>query len=536
MRRLPALFILTLLLLLCLYACAEEEHEHVWGDYHVVTEPTCTTTGLEVRFCTVCNASQSETIHMTDHTYGEWEYYSNAQHAHYCTVCGQRELEKHDSKIARTITQATETRLGTKSLTCSACGYNYKRFCTVHDTLYSMESDYTLDDGTEYIKVDTNSIKQGAELALKLCSDLQFSVYASTALEIEVYANASSGEYRGILIKSGSAVLNVSGETGDIEFINLGTQADTELSFADRSTALALTRGENALDWVCVETLPNARYAVCTMRSEMNKDVLSGSVQLYLCPTGRLQIGANGISPVQGSLSDQAEWSFDTKTYSLRMTADTGAMTAYSAGRSLLDGRSSGTVNANDILWGWYLTWDSSDKGFSFVSPTYTDEGKLSGTACELSIDASALGALTQTEPDAPGTEENGEDNGNPATLENTEAPEPDATEKAPEPVVLMPGTVFTVTTSGKPTLSLHYENGICSVRVSAIPNNLTLTRIEFFQTFRYGGFSMLNAYTADASFTAKNVNGTVCVTAYFSDKNGKITTVRTEEFEYCAG
>ena len=525
-------FLITIIALLCAALClAEEGHEHVWTGYSVITDPTCTQEGLQVRICTICNQSEYETLAKADHQYGEWTYYSDTQHVRYCTVCGDAQRDKHDAAVARTVTQAQNARLGKKSITCSACKYNYTRFASVYDKLYSMEADYTRPDGSAYIKVNTITVKQGAQEKLTLYSDQSFTAYASTELKLEVYANAETGEYRGVRVESGEAVFKLDGSAGDIEFIDLGSAASASLEFNASSASFGLCRGETYLDWVMCEALPNGQHMLCTMTSALDGTVLRGAVRLYLCPTGRVLLSSAGLSPAQGQLAAQGAWSYNAKTAVMSLSFEEGSAAAYSSGKSLLGGRTTGTISAGDILWGWYLTWDSSEVGYRFVSPTYTDEGKLSSFAPEMSIDTEALIASQNAGADQPDS------------TETVEPADPDSGETVSEPIsqpenpnVFAPGSVFTLTTDGKPLLSLHYENGVCDVRASAIPNGLTLQRIELVQKYVYGGFMLQNAYSADASFTLKPVDGSVSINAYFTDKNGQITCVSAGSFEYIAG
>lgn len=530
MRRLC--FLTAILLILCAQLCfSEEAHEHNWTGYSVITEPTCTQEGLQVRICTICNQSEYETLAKADHQYGDWTYYSDAQHVRYCIVCGDPQREKHDAAVARTVTQAQDARLGKKSITCSACKYNYTRYASVYDKLYSLEAGYTRPDGSAYIKVNSVTVKQGAQEKLALYSDQSVTAYASTELKLEIYANASTGEYRGIRVESGEAVFKLAGSSGDIEFIDLGSAASASLEFDAPSASFGLCRGETYLDWVMSEALPNGQHMLCTMTSTLDGSLLRGAVRLYLCPTGRVLLSSAGLSPAQGQIAAQGAWSYDAKTAQMSLSFEEGSAQAYSSGKSLLGGKTSGAISAADILWGWYLTWDSSEVGYSFVSPTYTDDGRLSSFAPEMSIHAEALIASqgdAAVEQGDPQTE-------NQSLPDNNETP--DAADAQPEnPSTLTPGSVFTLTTDTKPQLSLHYENGVCDVRASAIPNGLTLQRIELVQRYVYGGFMLQNAYSADASFTLKPVNGTVSINAYFTDRSGEVTCVSAGSYEYIAG
>ncbi len=64
-------------------------HDHVWGEWTVTKEATCTEDGSKVRYCQVegCNESETKVIDALGHTWNTWTYNDN-QHWHVCTRCG----------------------------------------------------------------------------------------------------------------------------------------------------------------------------------------------------------------------------------------------------------------------------------------------------------------------------------------------------------------------------------------------------------------------------------------------------------------
>ena len=246
-------------LAICAVCMAEDDHVHNWTAYTVITEPTCTSEGTEVRVCTICGETEVETLAMSDHSYGSWSYYSDDQHVRTCTVCGHTERQAHDAAVAKTVSAAAVNRLGKKNITCAACGYNYTRLVSAYDKLYSMEGTDILGNDTSYIKVNTISFPAGNEKQLTLYSDGVFDLYATSNVTVEIYANASSGEYKGIKLTGGKAVLTVSGEDASLEFILPGEGTQISIEFRDGAKGLAISSSEADLNHISLVELDDGK-------------------------------------------------------------------------------------------------------------------------------------------------------------------------------------------------------------------------------------------------------------------------------------
>ena len=72
---------------------------HRWSEWDPIEHPTCTTTGKQVRFCSICFTQQIGTIPKLPHSWNEWTVTkeptctSTGSRFHTCTVCGTRETE-----------------------------------------------------------------------------------------------------------------------------------------------------------------------------------------------------------------------------------------------------------------------------------------------------------------------------------------------------------------------------------------------------------------------------------------------------------
>lgn len=60
-------------------------HEHAFGEWFVVKESGCTTSGLQLRTCQ-CGYTESQTIYASGHGDLEWKT-TNTTHTHVCSIC-----------------------------------------------------------------------------------------------------------------------------------------------------------------------------------------------------------------------------------------------------------------------------------------------------------------------------------------------------------------------------------------------------------------------------------------------------------------
>ena len=113
---------------------------HTYGEWVVVTAPTCDTNGVRVRTCTTgCSASdqghtQTEAVGKIGHNYGDWEVTKKAtcveegSQRRYCDRCKTWEVQTipkgGHNRVADNAVEATCTAVGkTAGSHCSLCGY-----------------------------------------------------------------------------------------------------------------------------------------------------------------------------------------------------------------------------------------------------------------------------------------------------------------------------------------------------------------------------------------------------------------------------
>lgn len=501
------------LLVLCLFAIGEEAaHEHEWSDYAVTLEPTCTSTGTEVRICKICGQSEIETLAMKDHEYGSWQYYSDDQHVRKCAVCGNSELQSHDSAIAKTVTAAAENRLGKKSITCAGCGYNYTRLVSVYDRLYTTEGTDVLGNGTAYLKVNTLSLQQGSEKQLTLYSDGSFDMSAITNATVELYARADSGEFRGVKLISGSAELKVTGKKANLDFIVLERGAELQVSFTDGEGSLCLMSNNKALTYIDAAPRGNSEARLNILTSKLDGHALEIELNSYFAPEAVFSYDGASFSAFDAQLIQNAVWKYNTNSGNITASATSGRLMLMSGSNILLNGASSGSLKGVDMPWGWYCLYTSSDEELVLATATYSANGLITGAPENRSISA---GDVQETQ-----------------SQDTPSADEPEQQEDAANQRSY--SSKFTESVGTSPKIDLSYEAGTCAVTVSTIPSGYSLTRVEFVQIYG-GSIHMKNGYSEESSFTVENRSGKISISAVFTDAKGNEKRVSVCEYDFVA-
>lgn len=98
------------------------ECDHVWSDWTVTKEATCTEEGEKTRTCSLCGEVETAKIPMIPHDFVGW-CKDEGKHWHECSMCGQIFDEAaHTWGSWKTIKPATDTEDGTKVRLCTVCG------------------------------------------------------------------------------------------------------------------------------------------------------------------------------------------------------------------------------------------------------------------------------------------------------------------------------------------------------------------------------------------------------------------------------
>ena len=100
----------------------EQLQYHGYGEWEVVTNPSCEGEGLQQRICEYCSHVDSQSIEANGHTPGAEATCTTAQT---CTECGETLVAAKGHSYETTVTAPTCTKAGYTTYTC-ACGDTYE--------------------------------------------------------------------------------------------------------------------------------------------------------------------------------------------------------------------------------------------------------------------------------------------------------------------------------------------------------------------------------------------------------------------------
>ena len=120
------------LLVSCKQDVDEKEKEHVFGEWNVVTEPTCTSIGIKKRICSGCGFEETETIPAKEHDFDDGVITtaptctSSGIKTYTCSRCKETKTEiisanGHSYDDGVITTAPTCTSAGFKTYTCIGC-------------------------------------------------------------------------------------------------------------------------------------------------------------------------------------------------------------------------------------------------------------------------------------------------------------------------------------------------------------------------------------------------------------------------------
>ena len=99
-----------------------EKAEHSWNDGVVTTEPTCAERGEKTYTCSTCDATKTEIVGATGHSFGDWTEKDGNEHTRICSKCQTSETEAHSWNNGEITLEPTCTENGTNTYTCTYCG------------------------------------------------------------------------------------------------------------------------------------------------------------------------------------------------------------------------------------------------------------------------------------------------------------------------------------------------------------------------------------------------------------------------------
>ena len=119
--------------IVCSYRLIEPiSNRHTYGSWMLANEPTCTEDGSKERICSACGNKEIEIIPATGHNYDNWTIIAeptcteDGLKERICSNCGDKETEKidvlgHNWDEGNVTTQPTCTEEGVRTFICSRC-------------------------------------------------------------------------------------------------------------------------------------------------------------------------------------------------------------------------------------------------------------------------------------------------------------------------------------------------------------------------------------------------------------------------------
>lgn len=132
---------------ICHAKIKDTSDHHQFGEWKVIKEAGCATTGSRVCQCTVCKKNKTEILTATGHEYGEWKIVKEptctavGKQTRTCSKCGGVETEeieklKHQFNEWSVTSEATCVSEGTESHTCTVCGTSEVQVLAMVDHRY----------------------------------------------------------------------------------------------------------------------------------------------------------------------------------------------------------------------------------------------------------------------------------------------------------------------------------------------------------------------------------------------------------------
>ena len=274
MKKKLVISLLTIVAVVCLIfgiSACEAPHEHSYGEWTVVTAPTCTEEGTEQRECD-CGEEETRTIAALGHDLAEhaaqaptctepgWSIYQTCTRCDYTTF---EELAATGHNYESTVTtESTCTTDGVLTYTCTNCGDSYTETITAsghdYESAVTAEATCTTDGVLTY--TCANCGDSYTETITASGHDYESTVTAEatcTTDGVRTYTCANCGDsYTEVIPATGhSYTSRVTTQPG---CTTTGLRTYTCINCGDRYTQTIVATGHNYVDGVC--TVCGAEY------------------------------------------------------------------------------------------------------------------------------------------------------------------------------------------------------------------------------------------------------------------------------------
>ena len=267
MKKKLVISLLTIVAVVCLIfgiSACEAPHEHSYGEWTVVTAPTCTKEGTEQRECD-CSEEETRTIAALGHDLAEhaaqaptctepgWSIYQTCTRCDYTTF---EELAATGHNYESTVTtESTCTTDGVLTYTCANCGDSYTETITAsghdYESTVTAEATCTTDGVLTY--TCTNCGDSYTETITASGHDYESTVTAEatcTTEGVRTYTCANCGDsYTEAITASGHDY--ESAVTAEATCTTDGVRTYTCANCGDRYTQTIVATGHNYVDGVC---------------------------------------------------------------------------------------------------------------------------------------------------------------------------------------------------------------------------------------------------------------------------------------------
>lgn len=142
------------------------DHTHSYGSWTTIKSATCTSDGTKTRTCSICGATETETIFKTGHSWGSWTTTksptctADGSKKRTCSICGATEtavISATGHNFVDKVVELSDTEKYTLH-ECSVCGYSYM-------------GDYIQDEEYINLRVEKVTANAGNEVVVNVYAD-----------------------------------------------------------------------------------------------------------------------------------------------------------------------------------------------------------------------------------------------------------------------------------------------------------------------------------------------------------------------------